>query len=403
MADSVDFFDWNTDQVSLLCFGYIRWHLSNYNVQIDDIARLVHKRCATFDIGCIYNKNYAIVNRIQDMNNSVGIRCSLNIVPYNDYNTNYIHDNIAWSLNHYTKHRETTIIFKPFIADLFEINNNTNYSCQVNKLTIVQKHCHCINPQYDGGGYRIRFGLIGIPKKVFNNNNNNNNNNNTNNICQTRNQFLQKFESLYCDKIKMFSYHNCGLLNLRRNIKEARGTLSHNQTQNDSININIQENLRADILKLTKNIQSKYICLTKLQDVYTCTYIASKQHPQKSLYKSRLLNDKYCLNKDENDFVQVCVEKIQIENVDKENNGDHDINTHGNDANFKYKLYFTKGSNEKFDQARRIDKTTKWLDFEHFEYMFAFNSPRCTCMYEPENVGKANLKGFEYEVYLKQN
>ena len=36
-------FDWNARQVQLLCFGFIRTHLVDHNIQINDIAKIVHK------------------------------------------------------------------------------------------------------------------------------------------------------------------------------------------------------------------------------------------------------------------------------------------------------------------------------------------------------------------------
>ena len=68
---SPSIFDWNATQVQLLCFGFIRAHLADHNIQIDDIAKIVHKNCATTraDIGLIHNKFYGQVSTTQDLLN----------------------------------------------------------------------------------------------------------------------------------------------------------------------------------------------------------------------------------------------------------------------------------------------------------------------------------------------
>ena len=65
------FFDWNATQVQLLCFGFVRKHLADHNIQIDDIAKIVHKNCATAtaDIGLIHNKFYGQASNTKDLLN----------------------------------------------------------------------------------------------------------------------------------------------------------------------------------------------------------------------------------------------------------------------------------------------------------------------------------------------
>ena len=65
------FFDWNATQVQLLCFGFVRKHLSDHNIQIDDMAKIVHQNCATatVDIGLIHNKFYGQVSNTKDLLN----------------------------------------------------------------------------------------------------------------------------------------------------------------------------------------------------------------------------------------------------------------------------------------------------------------------------------------------
>ena len=65
------FFDWNATQVRLLCFGFVRKHLADHNIQIDDIVRIVHKNCTipTIDIGLIHNKFYGQVSNTKNLLN----------------------------------------------------------------------------------------------------------------------------------------------------------------------------------------------------------------------------------------------------------------------------------------------------------------------------------------------
>ena len=65
------FFDWNAAQVQLLCFGFVRTHLTDHNIRIDDIAKIVNKNCATtmVEVGLIHNKFYGQVSSTKDLLN----------------------------------------------------------------------------------------------------------------------------------------------------------------------------------------------------------------------------------------------------------------------------------------------------------------------------------------------
>ena len=64
---SISLFDWNKVQIKLLCFGFVRKHLSHRNIQIDDIAKIVHKNCDgySFDFGLIHSHCYGQVSNAQ--------------------------------------------------------------------------------------------------------------------------------------------------------------------------------------------------------------------------------------------------------------------------------------------------------------------------------------------------
>lgn len=56
-------FDWNETQVNLLCFGFVRQHLSSRNIQIDDITTIVLRNLTCgLNFGLIHNQLYGRVS-----------------------------------------------------------------------------------------------------------------------------------------------------------------------------------------------------------------------------------------------------------------------------------------------------------------------------------------------------
>ena len=113
-------------------------------------------------------------------------------------------------------------------------------------------------------------------------------------------------------------------------------------------------------------------------------------------------NDKYCIKKDE--FIQMCIEKINCvndndnDNEDEKENNKEDIG--GKSAgNYKYQLVYRKGDingcNDKDiyaifkDTAKRTEsivwKDDAFLDFNNNEYAFFVDSVTCSC--DDQNKG----------------
>ena len=63
-------FDGSVRHVNLLCFGFVRQHLAYQNIQIDDIATIVHRKITVCkDFGFIHNECYGTVaNTTQFLN-----------------------------------------------------------------------------------------------------------------------------------------------------------------------------------------------------------------------------------------------------------------------------------------------------------------------------------------------
>ena len=127
------FFDWNATQVQLLCFGFVRTHLTDHNIQIDDIAKIVHKNCATatVDIGLFHNKFYGQVSSTKDLLNFL---------------TNEINEDLT------EKQDNICLKYNQSIDD-----SKLHLKLQASGVKVECPHCKSISIAYDS------YGVVSLP------------------------------------------------------------------------------------------------------------------------------------------------------------------------------------------------------------------------------------------------
>lgn len=382
------FFDWNGIQVNLLCFGFVRKHLIDYNIQIDGFASIIYNSCATFDFDVIHSPYYSQVSTDISTNNDYVINCNFNLVPV-DLTKAEEPKNYSKS---YPAHNSSCVIFRPFISDLFKtykfhitnkINNivdeNKKKNIDVIKLTIIQKCSECKFKVYPPNGYVIAAGVLSVPKtnlQFWKNGTD----------METINSsiFLNKLEAFF-SKIETFSSHSCLLDILPDAIRYKLNLPKYKNMERNKQYLNGENKSDIPLTDLVSNMQTRFIefANTKICRC-TCSYATSTRPRDdaddyyREFDHTEKLKDDYYLRPNSNDFVQVCIE----------------FNKNLN----QYYMYFTKGNDAKFETAKMVhpENDKHYLDFERYEYLFVMCSPRCGCA-----VADPAVKGFEYQVLLQ--
>ena len=372
---------------TLICFGYVRSSLPT--IQIDNIANTILKYVINDNFGFIHNKRYTEVRNQLDS-----------------------HSHIICNMKSIIEHNMSTVIFKPFLSSLLDIENSlsTIKLMQLN-ISICKLPQKCKLTRLGINSYDLEFGLLCIPKQsildlkypndkqhklgcrdfgnsplskllsnnsskvVKNKNKSRNKNVNSDPKYDYRiksDKYLNEFENIFSNKIKHFAMETCRLGLFYRNISTAMTTDGNRifETKSSEIDLN-----------MFNCIKSIYIGCVKTAKAYNCYFKdnnSDRQKPKdKFIYHFKQKYDaRYCL--EINDFVQIAVK------LDKNSNGKK-----------RYKVYFGKGTQNGNENATNVSNFTRnfentsdfldscdcdvELDFEQYDYLFALGSARCSC------------------------
>lgn len=403
-------FNWNDNNVELICLGYVRSFLPQ-NIQIRHITQIITRFTACHDLQYIHLPAYTNIDndriyiKFTDSNNEnankktqrrsflmfPSLKCNFNCnVPITDHT-----QNTARSRGH----GPSVIVFKPSIdlllqANIKGINKNNAYGKQRVKslrLIIALTHKECTNQQFRNGGYLLQCGLLTIAKtdsqiakhvrqkkelKAIAKGDYNY----SINIYQEN---LNQLSDLFKSKIQGFTNGWFAMYQLRNLNTKA---IFYDDKK-------FEEYCTVAQKRVCNSLDTKYIVFSQVGGVRQCASNIDG--------KSIKYNKNYFLEK--NDFVQLCIQRIKTKN-------DHDG---GNHLGYEYEFIVRKGTldtinvnNNKMDKdinkdcAYVIDQSKMHTVYQNgfvlkdsFDYAFCMSSVRCVC----EN----KVKGFEFQVFLE--
>ena len=402
------FFDWNEESVLVLCFGFVRKSLNFANIHIDDIATIIFKHTAVSVVDIIMNKNFS------------------NIITYNNYNSSY-----NYNYNYNTKseistlimtpttfdfyvdplrvgsfsaHGKSTAIFKPFLSTLLNVNSKgTGEIYPPSKINIIkfsfQLKCNnCNDKFFANNGYDFECGLLTIPKKEINAMSDYFiKNENINIVCQP---YYKNFDKkMYLDKLESLAQvHNMSLRDIHCQFyslnsasdKDKQRKALFDKTRFVGLTFDRMGPRYEDTCKLInfKGHMKTSNYKTNRNDNFNNYFGTTRIHAQTMhvLRTNTSFDNKYCFKK--NDCIEICVKKTKYYK-----------NSYGSR---EYILYFIKYNHDgkiKGNQEIVYEKTVT-LNFEKFDYLFAFSGLRCWC--DTMASKDKNDRGFQYQVYFEQ-
>ena len=286
----------------LLCFGFVRrWlHLMNIHIQADDIANIIFNYTFTFNFGFIYNPNYCNVffsdheaksdcatnttNCNPSAIRSRNVTCNFNVKPENCTKS--------------SGHRSSTVIFKPFLSTLLNINynNNNNNSNNSNingsnskfgkssRLTVIVRKRECKKSiMLSSDDYEFECGLIAIPKEIILNGDHDHDSgefsddfkyNSHYDTCKK--SFLKQFEAFFSSKALLFSNHSWNLSQLRFKLAQLLQNLK--ELENGS-NVAMDQQCTCTcpyddyMVSVMSNMSIIYMRFTKYASLVNCGFV----------------------------------------------------------------------------------------------------------------------------------